>query len=439
MRADKPGAKDILVYSVEGRLITWYDPARGDLKDIEKRFLGESRKHKHPIASIDMEAGRKVIRLLSKSAEHAIPKDALPNPMPPFRKFGQKRKPEGWLSPSAKSLKDAHIRGVQEVKKYIPISLIRLEIAAFDIHKLADPEIKGVGYQEPAMYAGQNRKDFVIARDGWKCVYCGKSSLGKNSVPLTVDHVRPRHPRKGDGGSDSINNLVACCAKCQKEKGNLLLEEFLARKHKSEARRIKEYINSLDRRNSALCNAAHVGQIKTALIKELNVVPTWGYVTKRDRIYMHLPKGHNTDAIAIASWGKHISTNMPILRQFYVRRYAKGKASRRQQYKANPLALDKINAKGYAPAWVGKGRRYRLVQQIGVNKYAVLNNGEKIRLRDLVKTSDGRIGYVKKINSNGSITLSLIPVGRNGNFSASVGKIVEVLIRKRGLMEAVAN
>lgn len=435
IRDDQPRANDILVYGVDGRLITWYDPRRGDFEGIGKRLLGESSRHKRAIAQMTEENGRTVIRLLSQSAEGKVSKDVLPNPMPPFRKFGQKRKPPGWLSPSAIALKDAHIRSIRIVADHLPIGKVRLEIAAFDTQKLNDPTIEGVGYQKPAMYAGQNRKDFVLARDGWKCVYCNASGIGDNSVPLTVDHVVPRHPKDGGGGADSVDNLVAACLKCQNDKGNLRLNEYLAGKSSKDAQRIRRYIDGLNRRNQAFYHAAHVGQIKSALSRETDALVTYGYVTKRDRIAMGLPKGHDTDAIAIAAWGKSVSNVMPPLRMYYVRRYTSGKASRRQQYKANPLGKKKIKSRGMAPALVGQGLRTRWVQQIGVNKCASIPTGETVRLRDVVTTVDGRMGYVMKINSNGTLTLSRRPVGRKGQFSASLKKISAVLRRRHGLME----
>lgn len=437
VREKKPGKKDILVYGKDGRLITWYDPKRADFEAIEKRLLGLSHRHKKPIATIETENGRKVIRLLSKSAEGKVPKEVTPNFMPPFRKFGQKRKPPGWLSPSALSLKDAHIRGLAIVAKYVPVTSVRLEVAAFDPQKLNEPAIEGVGYQKPALYAKQNRKDFILARDGWKCVYCGKSGLGENSVPLTQDHIVPRHPKSGKPGTDSISNLVAACLDCQKEKSNLSLEEYLKMKPK-EAQRIRKYIASLAKRNQALTEAAHVGQIKNRLIKELGASVTYGYITKRDRIAMKLPKTHDMDAIAIAARGRKIARDLPGLRSYYARRFPAGKSSRRQKYKANPLAKKKEHQAGYATAWVGKDKRHRLVHRIGVNESAVISSGDKISLRDVVKVQDGRVGYVMKIGKS-VVTLSPYPTGKKGRFTCSPNKIIKVLWRRKGLMEQLSG
>jgi 5-methylcytosine-specific restriction endonuclease McrA len=51
----------------------------------------------------------------------------------------------------------------------------------------------------------------VLIRDGYVCGYCG-SSKG----PMTVDHIIP----KNMGGSDSWENLVCACERCNNKKGD---------------------------------------------------------------------------------------------------------------------------------------------------------------------------------------------------------------------------
>ena len=52
----------------------------------------------------------------------------------------------------------------------------------------------------------------VFARDGWQCQYCGSRSS------LTVDHVIPR----SKGGPSTWENIVTCCAPCNRRKGDRL-------------------------------------------------------------------------------------------------------------------------------------------------------------------------------------------------------------------------
>jgi len=55
----------------------------------------------------------------------------------------------------------------------------------------------------------------VLRRDGHRCAYCKRSAN-------TIDHVQP----KSRGGSDSWENLVACCLRCNNKKGDKTLAEI---------------------------------------------------------------------------------------------------------------------------------------------------------------------------------------------------------------------
>jgi hypothetical protein len=56
----------------------------------------------------------------------------------------------------------------------------------------------------------------VMMLDSFTCVYCGLQD-----PELTIDHVIPR----SEGGSDIIQNLVACCGLCNGKKGSKALYE----------------------------------------------------------------------------------------------------------------------------------------------------------------------------------------------------------------------
>jgi 5-methylcytosine-specific restriction endonuclease McrA len=55
----------------------------------------------------------------------------------------------------------------------------------------------------------------VLRRDGHRCAYCGKAAH-------TIDHVHP----KSRGGSDTWENLVAACLRCNNAKSNRTLAEM---------------------------------------------------------------------------------------------------------------------------------------------------------------------------------------------------------------------
>lgn len=57
----------------------------------------------------------------------------------------------------------------------------------------------------------------VYLRDELRCVYCSADFTGRNQI-LTLDHLVP----KSEGGREHIDNLVACCRKCNQRKADRL-------------------------------------------------------------------------------------------------------------------------------------------------------------------------------------------------------------------------
>lgn len=57
----------------------------------------------------------------------------------------------------------------------------------------------------------------VYRRDGFKCRYCAA-----DEVPLTVDHLVLWE----EGGPSTEDNLVTCCKKCNKTRGNTQLADW---------------------------------------------------------------------------------------------------------------------------------------------------------------------------------------------------------------------
>lgn len=73
----------------------------------------------------------------------------------------------------------------------------------------------------------------VFARDGWRCVYCGRETRD-----LTLDHVVPRHR----GGPHTWENLVSACKACNHRKaGRTPAEARMALRHEPGAPRVSIY------------------------------------------------------------------------------------------------------------------------------------------------------------------------------------------------------
>ena len=63
----------------------------------------------------------------------------------------------------------------------------------------------------------------VLKRDHYTCQYCGHKMAAGDA---TIDHVVPvSRCKKMDVNPNTWTNAVACCRKCQKRKGNKMMEE----------------------------------------------------------------------------------------------------------------------------------------------------------------------------------------------------------------------
>lgn len=89
--------------------------------------------------------------------------------------------------------------------------------------------VRLMGYDRfPRRSVGFSRRN-VLARDGYRCQYCGKVP---RAADLTLDHVVPR----SRGGEHSWTNVVACCRRCNDKKGHRALKETGMRLLKKPAR-----------------------------------------------------------------------------------------------------------------------------------------------------------------------------------------------------------
>jgi 5-methylcytosine-specific restriction endonuclease McrA len=75
-------------------------------------------------------------------------------------------------------------------------------------------------------YEIENKREFsIFNRDGFRCIYCGKSSIEDN-IKLNIDHLIPF----SENNIHSIDNLITSCQKCNTSKYNkILTSEILER------------------------------------------------------------------------------------------------------------------------------------------------------------------------------------------------------------------
>jgi 5-methylcytosine-specific restriction endonuclease McrA len=75
------------------------------------------------------------------------------------------------------------------------------------------------GRQDPRLTRKYKAQRLVVlARDGYTCAYCGQDAT-------TVDHIQSI---KSGGDPISLENMIACCKRCNSRKGSRSQGVFLA-------------------------------------------------------------------------------------------------------------------------------------------------------------------------------------------------------------------
>jgi hypothetical protein len=191
-------------------------------------------------------------------------------------RFNNRKRVEGWLTPSIQHRLGSHIRLIHKIETLLPITFKKVEIANFDAHKMQNPEITGVEYQHGTLQ-GYEVKEYLLDKWGRKCAYCGKKD-----VPLQVEHIIP----KSRGGTDRVSNLTLACKKCNVKKGNQTAEEF-------------DYPIIQKQAKQPLKATAFLNNIRWKLVEQLGAEHMYGYVTKYERNKLGLEKSHVNDAFVI--------------------------------------------------------------------------------------------------------------------------------------------
>ena len=191
-------------------------------------------------------------------------------------------KRENRIAPSIKQKKDAVIRVIRLLNKYIDVNEIYLEDVAIDIRALTEGEKLYRWQYQKSNRLDENIRKAVILRDKCKCMECGKSNCR-----LEVHHITPRRLK----GANTLDNLITLCSSChQKIKGREM--EFVDR-----------YYKLINGKNIRFDFAQHVMQGKHYLRKELSkiaeVALTTGGYTANKRIDWDIEKTHSNDAIVI--------------------------------------------------------------------------------------------------------------------------------------------
>lgn len=110
--------------------------------------------------------------------------------------------------------------------------------------------------RKSARYIDSNTSWAVYRRDGYKCRYCGNPSC-----PLTVDHIDLWE----DGGATIIDNLLSACRSCNKERGNILYEDWIV---SSEYQKISVNLSE-EEKQANLDIVSRLDYLKTLRVKNI--------------------------------------------------------------------------------------------------------------------------------------------------------------------------
>lgn len=246
--------------------------------DAGSKHIGVSASsEKKELLAAQVELRSNVVNLLSARRELRRTRR---NRKTRYRKvrFDNRKKKDGWIAPSIEQKVESHLKVIRLVHKLLPITKTTIEVAQFDAQKIKNPDIKGEEYQQGEQMGFWNVREYVMARDGHKCVHC----KGKSRDPiLNVHHLESRKV-----GSNSPSNLVTLCETCHKAY------------HRGEFDLKVKRGTTL--RDAAVMNIMRWAVYKRAKAEFGNVYLTYGYITKHIRIENGIAKSHAADAFCIA-------------------------------------------------------------------------------------------------------------------------------------------
>ena len=196
-------------------------------------------------------------------------------------RFENRKRPKGWLTPTATQLVRTHLNWAKMMKKLANVTDWCLEINKFAFMKLDDGKIYGVDYQNGQMKGFDSIEDYVFARQEGVCGMPGCQNRIEH-----CHHVVPKHK----GGSNLPDNRIGLCHECHERihtgKATIPVEGF------------KKQYGALSVLNQAI---PYIYKGLVEISGEDHVHLCSGYETSVMRKELDLPKEHHLDALAIYS------------------------------------------------------------------------------------------------------------------------------------------
>lgn len=219
----------------------------------------------------------------------------------PARFLNRTRRQE-WLAPSLQHRVDTTLTWVRKLMRLSPIQTIAQELVRFDMQQMVNPEISNLEYQQGTL-AGYEIREYLLEKWNRKCSYCEAQN-----VQLQIEHIVPR----AKSGSNRISNLCLACDSCNKEKGILDIEIFLAKKPDLLKRILSQTKRPL--KDAAVVNSTRWALFNALKATNLPVTTATGGQTKFNRVRLGLDKRHYLDAACVGEVPSlKVLTNKPLL------------------------------------------------------------------------------------------------------------------------------
>ena len=197
-------------------------------------------------------------------------------------RFNNRKRPAGWLTPTANHLLQTHLNLVTKLQRFLPITNVVLELNQFAFVAMDNPSVQRWQYQKGPLYGKGSVEDAVYATQEGHCLFCAKG----------IDHYHHVVPRRRNG-SETLENRAGLC------------EEHHRLVHTEEAwaKKLTAKKDGLNKKYHAL---SVLNQIIPSLTEELakrfpeHFAVTTGRDTYAFREDHGIPKDHYLDAYCIA-------------------------------------------------------------------------------------------------------------------------------------------
>lgn len=115
-------------------------------------------------------------------------------------RFNNRKRPTGWLMPTANHLLVTHLNAVKQVQKILPVTKVVLELNQFAFMAMDNPKVQRWQYQRGPLYGKGSVEEAVSLQQDRHCLFCKHG----------IDHYHHVVPRRKNG-SETLENRVGLC------------------------------------------------------------------------------------------------------------------------------------------------------------------------------------------------------------------------------------